>query len=144
MSSQELFSDLSDEELPWLPEIYPNKLLARLPLDFSSTRERRLIAQERSFAMITSDKVVGYSLCVTVNNTVAGAVQTDLLINGVENVGYKLVKPQYKYSAAKMFDTPLEVNAGDRINFITRTNNSAFTHSLVSLLIEKLLCNILV
>ena len=58
--------------------------------------------------MVTPGIVVGYSICSTSNNTLTGAIQLNLFVNGVENVNYQLTKPANVYSAAKMFDKPLE------------------------------------
>lgn len=57
-------------------------------------------ASERSnygFAMITPGKVVGYSICSTSNNTLVGAIQINLMINGVENSDYKISKPSLRH-----------------------------------------------
>lgn len=71
------------------------------------------------FDLITPSTVVGYSICSTSSNSLVGTIQINLMINGVENVNYQLIKPSNKYTEAQMFDTPLELKVGDRINFVT-------------------------
>ena len=56
-------------------------------------------------------------------------------VNGVET-RYFVRKPAGSYSEVKVFDTPLELTQGDRLNFITNQTASVVKCAVVNVLIE--------
>ena len=87
------------------------------------------------FAMPANGKIISCSICAAAAASKAGQITASLLINGTQNTNYQIVKPSNVYSSASNFQTPLNLSAGDRINFISKSTNSSVTHSLISLLI---------
>ena len=60
-----------------------------------------------------------------------------IVVNGNEaDNNYLITKPNAAYSSHFTLNAPLEINAGDRINFRSKTSNSGVTLSVVSLIIE--------
>lgn len=60
-----------------------------------------------------------------------------VIINGNEaGINYIITKPNLAYSSHFTFSTPLEINAGERFNFRSKTSNGSVTHSVVSLIME--------
>ena len=49
---------------------------------------------------------------------------------------YETIKHNNTWSNYTTFQTPLDINAGDRINFRSKTTNVSVTHSMVHILIE--------
>ena len=90
------------------------------------------------YCIPVSGRIKYGSIAASANGSEPGAeIRVGIVINGDdENSDYVLVNPMNQFSSFIQFQTPLEVNAGDRINFISKTNNSAVTHAIVCLLIE--------
>ena len=81
-------------------------------------------------------KITKASLSAAALNTPAGDMKVNIVINGNEDTNYQIKKRTGNYSDTTIFQTPLSVSEGDRINFISRSTNSSVTHAVVSVLIE--------
>ena len=66
----------------------------------------------------------------------AGYARVNILQNGVELTDQSIVKEDGEWGGCVSFNPPLELNAGDRINFISKTNNTNVTAAIVSVLVE--------
>ena len=80
-------------------------------------------------------KIVRGSICVLARDRPAAEVRVTLLING-RDTDYEIAKRTGALSDYTIFPNPPEINAGDRINFRSKTSNSSVTHAMVNLLIE--------
>lgn len=83
----------------------------------------------------------GRILCGAMSSTAGsqapGEMEVMIVVNGNEaGNNYLIIKPNAAYSSHFTFNTPLEINAGNRINFRSETSNGSVTHSVVSLIIE--------
>ena len=57
--------------------------------------------------------------------------------NGSDKTDYEIIKAANSWSNhTTRFQTPLDIKAGDRINFRSETNNGSVTHAIVNILIE--------
>lgn len=65
-----------------------------------------------------------------------GRVVVNVVINGTERTEYSIIKDSDKWSDYVSFATPLELRAGDRVNFISRTTNPSVAGSVATALIE--------
>lgn len=63
-------------------------------------------------------------------------MKVNLVIDGVEITTHQIKKRSGNYSDTIIFQTPLDVSEGDRLNFRSRTTNASVTHVIVSVLIE--------
>ena len=59
-----------------------------------------------------------------------------LVHNGSDKTDYEITKPANSPSSYAFFRTPLDIKAGDRINFRSKTTYSSVTHAIVNILIE--------
>ena len=59
-----------------------------------------------------------------------------LVHNGSDKTDYEIVKKANSWSNHTAFRTPLDIKAGDRINFRSKTTNGSVTHAIVTILIE--------
>ena len=66
----------------------------------------------------------------------AGYARVNILKNGIELTDQSIVKEDGEWGGCVSFNPPLELNAGDRINFISKTNNTNVTAAIVSVLVE--------
>ena len=66
----------------------------------------------------------------------AGYARVNILKNGIELTDQSIVKEDGEWGGCVSFNPPLELNAGDRINFISKTNNTSVTAAIVSVLVE--------
>ena len=66
----------------------------------------------------------------------AGYARVNILKNGIELTDQSIVKEEGEWGGCVSFNPPLELNAGDRINFISKTNNTSVTAAIVSVLVE--------
>ena len=80
-------------------------------------------------------KIVRGSICVVARDKPAAQVRVILVINGRDS-DYEIVKRTGALSDYTIFRNPPEINAGDRINFRTKTNNSSLSHAMVNILIK--------
>lgn len=113
--------------------------------EYGSTGDGNL---EWSFGNGT-DGNIHYGLCIPVNGKItkatlssaAGSIpsadmKVNIVIDGTEITTHQIKKRSGNYSDVTIFNTPLAISEGDRINFISRTSNSSVTHAVVTLLIE--------
>ena len=76
----------------------------------------------------------GRILCGGISSTSSSSASAEMkvMVNGNEaGNNYIITKPSFAYSSHFTFSTPLEINAGDRINFQSKTSNGSVTHSVV-------------
>ena len=88
------------------------------------------------YCLPTKGKIFAGSLTASSSGSPPGEIKVNLVVNGIEKSDYQITKPNNVFCNHITFQAPLSLNAGDRINFISKTNNSLVTHALVSLLIE--------
>ena len=88
------------------------------------------------YCLSTKGKIFAGSLTASSSGSPPGEIKVHLVVNGIEKSDYQITKPNNVFCNHITFQAPLSLNAGDRINFISKTNNSLVTHALVSLLIE--------
>lgn len=88
------------------------------------------------YCMPTSGRIKSASLSASANGSPTSDIYVRPIINGVENTKYTIRKPTQKFSYVTPFKIPLELKAGDIINFKSHSTNNSVTHALVSLLIE--------
>ena len=88
------------------------------------------------YCLPTKGKIFAGSLTASSSGSSPGEIKVNLVVNGIEKSDYQITKPNNVFCSHITFQAPLSLNAGDRINFISKTNNSLVTHALVSLLIE--------
>lgn len=81
-------------------------------------------------------KITKATLSSTTSSEPSGEMKVNILINGTEETGHQIKKKNGNYSDTTIFQTPLDISEGDRINFISRTTNTSVTHAVVSVLIE--------
>ena len=79
---------------------------------------------------------IGTISAVRGHNPPNSEVRVNLILNGSELRSYSLTIPNSKRKHITIFQTPLNVAAGDVINFISKTTNSSVTRAIASLLIE--------
>jgi len=75
----------------------------------------------------------------SIGNPVSGIARTNIVINGREEGQYYVVILGCQYSGTTVFEEPLRLNQGDRINFRSVTTNPDVCCAVVSLLID-LIC----
>ena len=80
-------------------------------------------------------KIIRGSICVCAGNHQASEVIVGLVLNGADK-DLKIVKSVDEWSKMTIFSDPITIKAGDRINFRSKTSNSAVTHAMVNLLIQ--------
>lgn len=68
--------------------------------------------------------------------TQSGAITVNVVVNGLENASYSVTKPVGEYSATVVFDAPLELAQGDRVNFRSASSDANATSAIVCVLIE--------
>ena len=72
----------------------------------------------------------------SIGNPVSGIARTNIVISGREQGQYYVVILAGQYSGTSVFEEPLRLNLGDRINFQSVTTNPEVCCAVVSLLIE--------
>ena len=80
-------------------------------------------------------RIVRGSICAVARDRPAAEVRVIILVNGRDS-DYEIAKRTGALSDWTIFPNPLEINAGDRINFRSRTTNSSVSHAMVNILIE--------
>ena len=83
----------------------------------------------------------GRILCGAISSTAGSQAPAEMkvmvIVNGNEaGNDYIITKPIGLFSQHFTFNTPFELNAGDRINLRSKTSNASVTHSVVSLISE--------
>ena len=85
------------------------------------------------YTMMAPGRVLRMGLTATSSR---GVAKVNLVVNGTEQTSYGVTKPAGLYSGTSIFETPLEVAPGDRLNFRSATSNRNILAAVVSLLIE--------
>ena len=88
------------------------------------------------YTMLASGRVLRMGLSATTSSGPPGESRIVIVVNGVVNAAYAVIKPNNQYSGTNTFQTPLEVSEGDRINFRSASTVSNVIGAVVSLLIE--------
>ena len=81
-------------------------------------------------------KITKATLSSTAGSSPSAEMKVNIIIDGSEVTTHQIKKRTGNYSDVTIFQTPIEVDDGDRINFISRSTNSSVTHAVVSVLIE--------
>ena len=81
-------------------------------------------------------KIIRGSICGCSGSNQAAEIIVCLVHNGSDKTDYEITKPANSPSSYTFFRTPLDIKAGDRINFRSKTTNSSVTHAIVNILIE--------
>ena len=81
-------------------------------------------------------KITRGSICGFSGRNLAAEIIVCLVHNGSDKTDYEITKPPNSPSSFSVFETPLDIKAGDRINFHSKTTNGSVTHAIVNILIE--------
>ena len=81
-------------------------------------------------------KIIRGSICGCSGINQAAEIIVCLVHNGSDKTDYQITKLANSWSSYTVFETPLDVKAGDRINFRSKTTNGSVTHAIVNILIE--------
>ena len=81
-------------------------------------------------------KIIRGSICGFFGSNQAAEIIVCLVHNGSDKTDYEITKPANSPSSFSVFGTPLDIKAGDRINFRSKTTNGSVTHAIVNILIE--------
>ena len=81
-------------------------------------------------------KIIRASICGFSGSNQAAEIIVCLVHNGSDKTDYEITKPANSPSSFSVFGTPLDIKAGDRINFRSKTTNGSVTHAIVNILIE--------
>ena len=90
------------------------------------------------YTMMADGRVLRMGMSAHVEGRpVDGAARVTIAVNGRERgLDYSVLTPANSHHGTSVFDTPLELLSGMRINFQSYSNNPAATSAVVSLLIE--------
>ena len=81
-------------------------------------------------------KIIRGSICGFSGSNQAVEIIVCLVHNGSDKADYEIVKEANSPSNHTTFQTSLDIKAGDRINFRSKTTYSSVTHAIVNILIE--------
>lgn len=87
------------------------------------------------YCLPVKGKIFAGSLTASASGNAPGEIKVNLVVNANERSDYQITKPDNVFCNHITFQTPLSLDAGDRINFVSKTNKGLVTHALVSLLI---------
>ena len=89
------------------------------------------------YCMTAPGRIIRGSLTVTQQKKIfAGEVRVNVTVNGKEQAQESIVKKPGDICSCTIFNTPIELQQCDVINFISRTANNKITNAYVSVLIE--------
>ena len=89
------------------------------------------------YCMTAPDRIIRGGLTVTEQRKIfAEEVKVNVTVNGKEQVLESIVKKSGDLCSCTIFNTPIELQQCDVINFVSRTANSKITNAYVSILIE--------
>ena len=89
------------------------------------------------YCMVAPGRIIRGGLTVTEKRKIfAGEVKVNVTVNGKEQVLESIVKKSGELCSCTIFNTPIELQQCDVINFISRTANSEITNAYLSILIE--------
>ena len=81
-------------------------------------------------------KIIRRSICGFSGSHQVAEIIVCLVHNGSDKTYYEITKSANSPSSYTVFGTPLNIKAGDRINFRSKTTNGSVTHAIVNILIE--------
>ena len=90
---------------------------------------------QNGYTMLTSGRLLRMGICSS-SDRQNGNASVWLTVNGVEKQHFLVEKENNSYPSVKVFDTPLELLKGDRINFRTKHSNRDINCAVVNVLIE--------
>lgn len=92
------------------------------------------------YTMMTSGRILRLGLSATTNlGVAAGEITVTLVHNDEPNRQFRITKGDQQFAVYTVFDSPLELNPGDRINFMSSREDQAdpkATAVIVSALIQ--------
>ena len=91
---------------------------------------------ESGYTMLAPGRVLSMGLATTSSDSTSDRAEVNLVVNGTEQLSYRVTKPTGQHSSTTSFRTPLELAQGDRINFRSATTTPNITAAVVSVLIE--------
>ena len=87
--------------------------------------------------MLASGKILRMGLAVCAGTSPPSApCKVRLVVNGRVKTSYTVSTTSNNYSEVIVFPQPFSLDQGDRINFVSESNNSAVTSAIVNILIE--------
>ena len=89
----------------------------------------------KRYTMLASGRVLRMGIAAF-SDWAVRTVTVSPTVNGVEKRAYLVQNESGSYSAVKIFNTPLELSQGDRLNFRTTRNTPDVKHAVVNVLIE--------
>ena len=78
-------------------------------------------------------KIIRGGICGCSGSNQAAEIIVCLVHNDSDKTDYEIVK---EANSPSSFETPLDIKAGDRINFRCKTTNGSVTHATVNILIQ--------
>ena len=81
-------------------------------------------------------KIIRGSICGCSCSNQAADIIVCLVHNGSGKTDYEITIEANSWSSFSVFQTPLDIKAGDRINFRSKTTNGSVTHAIVNILIQ--------
>ena len=91
---------------------------------------------ERGYPLAVSGRLKYMSLAITTASSRPSEARVEIVINGVLNHLYGVTKPMGQFSSFTEFRTPLELAAGDMINFRTATTNPEVSSAVVAAILD--------
>ena len=91
---------------------------------------------QRGYPIPAAGRILRMGLSASMGGSQPGESVVNIVVNGIENTAYSVIKPNGRFSGTNTFGTPLELAQGDRINFRSDSTNNSVTSAIVSLLIE--------
>ena len=89
---------------------------------------------DRGYPLAVSGRLKYMSLAITTTSSRHSEARVEIVINGVLNRLYGVTMGQF--SSFTEFQTPLELAAGDMINFRTATTNPAVSSAVVAAILD--------
>ena len=81
-------------------------------------------------------KIIRGSICGCSGSNQAAEIIVCLVHKGSYKTDYEIVKEANSWSNRTTYRTPLDIKAGDRINFRSKTTNGSVTHVIVNIFIQ--------
>ena len=91
---------------------------------------------DRGYPLAVSGRLKYMSLAITTTSSRPSEARVEIVINGVLNRLYGVTKPMGQFSSFTEFQTPLELAAGDMINFRTATTNPEVSSAVVAAILD--------
>ena len=91
---------------------------------------------DRGYPLAVSGRLKYMSLAITTASSRPSEARVEIVINGILNPLYGITKPLGEFSSFTEFQTPLELAAGDMINFRTATTNPEVSSAIVAAILD--------